>query len=88
MYLSPKIEKKIVIVFCVFLIIINLIVLYFIIDLSNYDEAIGYPSINEVKTRNIRPLTFLFFVDNLANLLFVSGVLMWILISNSSCQDS
>ncbi|MEA9412646.1 hypothetical protein [Flavobacterium sp. PL02] len=87
MYLSPKIEKRIVTVFCVFLIIFNLIELYFIYELSKFDEMIGYPSINEVKTRTVRPLAFLFFTDNLANLLFVSVSLMWILMSNSSYQD-
>ncbi|CAD0002221.1 hypothetical protein FLAT13_00982 [Flavobacterium salmonis] len=87
MYLSPKIEKRIVTVFCVFLIIFNLIELYFIYELSKFDEMIGYPSINEVKTHTVRPLAFLFFTDNLANLLFVSVSLMWILMSNSSYQD-
>ena len=87
MYLSPKIEKRIVIIFCLFLIIFNLIELYFIYELSKFDEMIGYPSINEVKTRNVRPLAFLFFTDNLANLLFVSVYLMGVLMSNCSCKD-
>jgi hypothetical protein len=87
MYISPKIEKRIVIIFCVFLIIFNLIELYFIYEMSRFDEMIGYPSITEVKTRNVRPLAFLFFTDNLANLLFVSVYLMGILMSNCSCKD-
>lgn len=87
MYISPKIEKRIVIIFCVFLIIFNLIELYFIYEMSRFDEMIGYPSITEVKTRTVRPLAFLFFTDNLANLLFVSVYLMGILMSNCSCKD-
>ncbi|SHH67107.1 hypothetical protein SAMN05444388_1153 [Flavobacterium johnsoniae] len=86
MYISPKNEKRIVTIFCVFLIIFNLIELYFIYEMSKFDEMIGYPSINEIKTRNIRPLAFLFFTDNLANLLFVSVSLMWILMSDSSVK--
>ena len=49
----------------------DLIVLYFIINLLNYDEIIDYSTIDKSKRSNIRPIAFLFLVANLANLLFV-----------------
>lgn len=82
MYLSPITEKKIVSVFCFLLITLNLIVLYFIIDLLNYDEIIGYLSIDEIKRCNTRPLALLFLAVNLTNLLFVIIFLMSAFLSN------
>jgi hypothetical protein len=76
MYLTPVIEKKIISIFCSVLIILDLIVVYFIIDLLNYDEIIGYLSIDKIKRCNTRPVAFLFLVATLTNLLFVMIYMM------------
>jgi hypothetical protein len=86
MYLSQKVEKRITGNFCLFLIIINFIALYFIIDLLSYDEIVGYLSINEMKSRSARPLAFLFLAANLVNLLFACVSLIWLLVSNGAIR--
>ncbi len=70
------IEKKIIDSFCVFLIIFNLVDLYFIVDLLSYDEIIGYLTNGEEKSCSPRNLAFLFFVTTVSNLLFISVVLL------------
>jgi hypothetical protein len=90
MYLTPIIEKKIISIFCSALIIMDLIVIYFIIDLLNYDEIIGYISIDKIKRCNTRPIAFLFLVATLANLLFVMIYMMSVFLSNyfAKCDAS
>ena len=66
------IEKEIIYAFCVFLILFNLVSLYFIVDLLSYDEIIGYLTNGEIKSGNPRNLAFLLFVSCTSNLLFVS----------------
>jgi hypothetical protein len=63
-------------VFTVFLILFNLVSLYFIVDLLSYDEIIGYLTNGKIKSGNPRDLAFLFFGTTVANLLFVSVVLL------------
>lgn len=75
------IEKEIIYVSSVFLILFNLVGLYFIIDLLSYDEIIGYLTNGEMKSGNPRNLAFLLFVSGASNLLFVSVSLMDRLIS-------
>lgn len=70
------IEKEIIQVFTVFLILFNLVSLYFIVDLLSYDEIIGYLTNGELKSGNPRNLAFLFFVTTVSNLLFVSVALL------------
>jgi hypothetical protein len=70
------IEKKIIGSFCVFLIIFNLVDLYFIVDLLSYDEIIGYLTNGEEKSCSPRNLAFLFFGTTVSNLLFISVVLL------------
>ena len=70
------IEKKIIGSFCVFLIIFNLVDLYFIVDLLSYDEIIGYLTNGEEKSCSPRNLAFLFFGTTVSNLLFISAVLL------------
>jgi hypothetical protein len=70
------IEKEIIYVFSVFLILFNLVSLYFIVDLLSYDEIIGYLTNGEIKSVNARSLAFLFFVNVVSNLFFVSVSLM------------
>ena len=70
------IEKEIIHVFTVFLILFNLVSLYFIVDLLSYDEIVGYLTNGEIKSGNPRNLAFLFFGTTLSNLLFISVTLM------------
>ena len=70
------IEKEIIYVFTVFLILFNLVSLYFIVDLLSYDEIVGYLTNGEIKSGNPRNLAFLFFGTTLSNLLFISVTLM------------
>lgn len=70
------IEKEIIHVFTVFLILFNLVSLYFIVDLLSYDEIIGYLTNGEIKSGNPQNLAFLFFGTTATNLLFISVTLM------------
>ena len=63
---------KLVVVFSLLLIILNLISLYFIIDLLSYDEIIGYLSNGKEKSCDPRVLAFLFLATGACNLLFIS----------------
>jgi hypothetical protein len=74
-------EKEIVYTFTVFLILFNLISLYFIVDLVSYDEMIDYLTNGEIKSGNPRNLAFLLFVNGVSNLFFVSISLMARLLS-------
>ena len=58
------------------LIILNIISLYFIIDLFSYDEITGYVTTDERKTGNPRDMAYLFFVTSLSNLYFLAFVIM------------
>jgi hypothetical protein len=69
-------EKEIVYTFTVFLILFNIVCLYFIIDLLSYDEIIGYLTNGEIKSDNPRNLAYLLFVSGMSNLLFVTVSLM------------
>ena len=79
-YIYPF-EKEIAYTFSVFLILFNIVCLYFIIDLLSYDEIIGYLTNGEIKSSNPRKLAYLFFVSGISNLLFVSVSLMSKLLS-------
>ena len=81
MYIPESIEKQLQYVYCVFLILFNIVSLYFIIDLLSYDEIIGYLTNGEIKSSNPRNLAYLFFVSGMFNLLFVSVSLMSELLS-------
>ena len=70
------IEKEIIHVFTVFLILFNLVSLYFIVDLLSYDEIVGYLTNGEIISANPRNLAFLFFGTTALNLLFISVTLM------------
>ena len=76
LYRILLIEKEITYVFTVFLILFNLVSLYFIVDLLSYDEIVGYLTNGEIKSGNPRNLAFLFFGTTLSNLLFISVTLM------------
>ncbi len=60
----------------VFLVIFNLVSLYFIIELFSYDEITGYLTNGGKKTSDSRILAYLFFINSLLNLYFLSFVLM------------
>lgn len=76
MYIPESIEKQMYYLYCVFLILFNILSLYFIVDLFSYDEIIGYLIDGEVKSYSSRKLAYLFFINGISNLLFVSVALM------------
>ncbi len=76
MYRIINIETKLVIILFILLIILNLISLYFIIDLFSYDEIIGYLSNGDEKNCEPRKMSLLFFITSISNLLFASISLM------------
>jgi hypothetical protein len=76
MYYIYTFEKQIICTFTVFLILFNLVSLYFIVDLLSYDEIIGYLTNGEIKSDNPRNLAYLLFVGGMSNLLFISVSLM------------
>jgi hypothetical protein len=80
------IEKEIIYVFTVFLILFNLVSLYFIVDLLSYDEIVGYLTNGEIKSGNPRNLAFLFFGATISNLLFVLVALLAKLLSPNSVK--
>jgi len=62
--------------FSFILIVANVTSLYLIIDLSNYDELVSYLQNGSQKLQNPRQIAFVFFVTCMANLLFVSAMVM------------
>lgn len=77
------IEKEIIYLFTVFLILFNLVSLYFIVDLFSYDEIIGYLINGEIKSFNPRNFAFMCFGTIVSNLIFVSVTLMARLLSKN-----
>ncbi|XDZ54225.1 hypothetical protein FlaCF_1273 [Flavobacterium tructae] len=69
-------EKEIAYIFTVFLILFNLVSLYFIVDLLSYDEIIGYLTNGEIKSDSPRSLAYLLFITGMSNLLFITVSLM------------
>ena len=69
-------EKEIRYVFSVFLILFNLVSLYFIIDLFSYDEMVGYLIDGGKKMNSPRNLAYLLFLTSMSNLYFLSVLLM------------
>lgn len=76
MYITESIEKKLQYMYCIFLILFNIVSLYFIIDLLSYDEIIGYLIDGGIKTDSPRKLAYLFFVNGISNLFFICVSLM------------
>lgn len=81
------IEKEIIDLFTVFLILFNLVSLYFIVDLFSYDEIIGYLLNGEIKSSNPRDFAFLFFGTIISNLLFVAVTFIARLLSEKKKID-
>lgn len=76
MYITEQFEKQIQYVYCVFLILFNVVCLYFIIDILCYDEILGYLVNGEIQTESPRNLAFLLFVNGISNLFFVCVSIM------------
>ncbi|MCV9932880.1 hypothetical protein OIU80_11350 [Flavobacterium sp. LS1R47] len=81
LYRLYSIEKEIIYTLTVFLILFNLVSLYFIIDLLSYDEIIDYLTDDEIKNDSRRILAYLLFVSGMSNLLFVTVSLISRLLS-------
>lgn len=70
----------------VILILSNIICLYFIIDLTNYDGMISYLKNGSEKFTSPRQTAMVFLITCLANLLFISATLMKNLIFPDSAK--
>jgi hypothetical protein len=57
-------------------IIFNLVSLYFIMDLFNYDEIMGYVISEQKRITDPRDLAYILFVTALCNLYFLAFVIM------------
>lgn len=62
--------------FLILLLMLNIICLYFIIDLASYDQMIRYLENGDIKIANLRQISFIFFFTCIINLLFISSTLM------------
>lgn len=60
----------------VLLILFNIVCLYLIIDLSNYDGMVSYLKNGSEKFSNPRQTAMVFLITCLANLIFISATLM------------
>ena len=58
------------------LMISNIVSLYLIIDMSNYDEMVSYLKNGEEKFSSPRQIVFVYLITCLGNLLFISALLM------------
>ena len=87
MYRFVMIEKEIIYFFSVFLILFNLVSLYFIVDLLSYDEIMGYFPNGEVESDSPRNLAFILLVGCTLNLLFVSVSLMASILLKPTIED-
>jgi len=76
------IGTKGMILLSIFLIVVNLVGLYFIIVLYGYDEIVGYLDNGIEISLNLRYLTLVFFLISVVNLLFFSISIMAKLISS------
>jgi hypothetical protein len=81
------IEKEIIYFLSVFLILFNLVSLYFIVDLLSYDEIMGYFPNGEIKSDSTRNLAFILLVGCTSNLLFISVSLMANILFKSTKED-
>jgi hypothetical protein len=71
MHYIYTIEKEIVYTFTVFLILFNLVNLYFIKDLFFYDEMIDYLTNGEIKCSDPHDFVYIMLITTALNLLFV-----------------
>ena len=63
-------------IFYTILIILNIVCLYFIIDLFNYDEIVEYLLNGEKRITHPRKLTYLLYITILSNLYFIAFTIM------------
>lgn len=81
MYQFQLFEKEIIHFFYLFLILFNLVSLYFIIDLLFCDEIVGYFTNGETKIADPHNLAWLFLINGASNLFFISVSLMFRVLS-------
>ena len=87
MHRFVMIEKEIIYFFSVFLILFNLVSLYFIVDLLSYDEIMGYFPNGKVESDSPRNLAFILLLGCTLNLLFVSVSLMASILLKATIED-
>ena len=87
MYKLMPIEKGLVISFTLLLFSLNLICIYFFIELLNYDEIIRYIENDIIKEFSPRKLAFFFFITAMLNLFFISVYLMYIILNQNKKYD-
>ena len=73
--------------FYLLLMISNIVSLYLIIDMSNYDEMVSYLKNGEEKFSSPRQIAFVYLVTCVCNLLFVSAILMKNIIFSSGTKN-
>ncbi|MNS75852.1 hypothetical protein CLV94_1691 [Flavobacterium endophyticum] len=71
----------------IFIILVNVVNLYFIIDLSNYDEMISYVKNEGEKISSPKKTVLVFLFTSLTNLLFVCIVFMRSIIFSSKTRS-
>ncbi|MBA9073600.1 hypothetical protein GGR22_001726 [Flavobacterium gossypii] len=71
----------------IFIILVNVVNLYFIIDLSNYDEMISYVKNEGEKISSPKETVLVFLFTSLTNLLFVCIVFMRSIIFSSKTRS-
>jgi hypothetical protein len=62
--------------FYTLLMVSNIVSLYFIIDMANYDEMVSYLKNGEEKFSSPRQVVVVYLITCLGNLLFISALLM------------
>ena len=87
MHRFVMIEKEIIYFFSVFLILFNLVSLYFIVDLLSYDEIMDYFPNGEIESDSPRNLAFILLLGCTLNLLFVSVSLMASILLKATIED-
>jgi len=81
------IEKELILSFSMLLFLLNIVSIYFFLDLLNYDEITGYLENGLVKRSNPRQLAFFFFITALLNLFFISVYLLFIMLNQNKSHD-
>lgn len=87
MHKLMSIEKGLVLSFAMLLFLLNMISIYFFIDLLSYDVMKGYLENGVIKESNPRTLAFFFFITAILNLFFISVYLIYKLLNQNKTHD-
>lgn len=87
MHKLMSIEKGLIFSFSMLLFLLNLISIYFFIDLLSYDKITGFLENGVIKESNPRKLAFFFFITAMLNLFFISVYLIYIILNQNKSHD-